>query len=61
MADQRVSLGVNYSPFKHLTCHLGALYYFFQELSLLEHDGDTLEEIKVNDSFGGTFALHYNF
>jgi hypothetical protein len=59
--NQRVSLGVNYSPFKHLTCHLGVLYDFSQELSLLENDGDTFEEMAFDDSFGGAFALHYTF
>jgi hypothetical protein len=61
MGNQTVSLGANYSPFKRLTCHLGALYYFSQELSLLENDGDTFEEMELDDSFGGVFALHYTF
>lgn len=58
---QVASLGFRYSPFEHLTCDIGMLYHFSREFSILDEDENTIEELDVAASFGGTFSLIYTF
>lgn len=58
---QVANVGITYSPFERLTCHLGISYHFDRKFSILDDNEDTLKKFKIADSVGGTFALTYNF
>lgn len=57
----KAGLTVDFRPIETLTLSLGFNHYFHKKLDIQDDDGNSLQTIKIDDSFGGRFSVSWSF